>query len=124
MCYSDSGIPVEFLKHANVGWLSLNMYPAEEEEEGEEGDPQPQTSPSGSSTEVFKVTCGRLEGNLHMNRFATGKQITLSRTWRQRGRAFSLTAAERSHTTRDSWEEHPHRGELADSDGVPEGGLG
>lgn len=120
-------MPVEFLKHANVGWLSLNMYPAEEEEEGEQGDPQPQTSPSDSNTEVFKVTCGRLEGNLHMNRFATGKQISLSRKCSSATtttRTFSLTAAECSHTTRDSWEEHPHRGELADSDGVPEGGLG
>lgn len=72
-------MPVEFLKYTNVGWLSLNMYPAEEEEEGEQGDQQPQTSPSDSNTKVFKVTCGRLEGNLHMNRFASGKQISLSR---------------------------------------------
>ncbi|XP_075879870.1 autoimmune regulator-like [Nelusetta ayraudi] len=63
---------------------SSSASTAEEEEEGEERDPQPQTSPSDSNTKVFKVTCGRLEGNLHMNRFASGtrgKSIRTEESW-------------------------------------------
>lgn len=55
------------------------MYPAEEEDSGEDRDPQPQTTPSDSSMKVLKVTCGQLEGDLHINRFASGKLIPLSR---------------------------------------------